>query len=65
MPYGILRYEGIEHEIEFSEELEVLLLSKLREMRTLMINNDVHRNHSREGKCRNCSRRDICPERLV
>lgn len=65
VPYGILRYEGIEHEIEFSEELEVLLLSKLREMRTLMLNQDVHRNHSREGKCRNCSRRDICPERLV
>jgi len=65
VPYGILRYENIEHEIEFNEELETLLLSKMREMRKLMETGDVHRNHNREGKCRNCSRRDICPERMV
>jgi CRISPR-associated exonuclease Cas4 len=65
VPYGILRYGDIEHEIEFSDELEALLLSKLREMRKLMDTGDVHRNHNRVGKCRHCSRREICPERLV
>jgi CRISPR-associated exonuclease Cas4 len=65
VPYGILRYEHIEHEIDYGEDLETLLLSKLREMRNLMASGDVHRNHNREGKCRNCSRRFICPEKLV
>jgi len=65
VPYGILKYENIEHEIEFSDELEALLISKLREMRKLMETGDVHRNHNREGKCRNCSRRQMCPERLA
>lgn len=65
VPYGILRYEHIEHEIDYSDELEILLLSKLREMRKLMESGDVHRNHKRMGKCRNCSRRFICPEKLV
>jgi len=63
--HGILSYEKIEHEIEYSEELEALLHSKMREMRNLISTGEVHRNHHREGKCRNCSRRDICPERLV
>ena len=63
--HGILRYEGVDHEIEYTEELETLLLSKLREMRKAIETGEVHRNHHREGKCRNCSRRDICPERLV
>jgi CRISPR-associated exonuclease Cas4 len=65
VPYGILRYEHIEHEIDYADELETLLLSKLREMRNLIESGEVHRNHNREGKCRNCSRRFICPEKLV
>jgi len=65
VPYGILRYGNVNHEIEFSEELESLLISKLHEMRNAMRTGKVHRNHQREGKCRNCSRRNYCPERLV
>jgi CRISPR-associated exonuclease Cas4 len=61
---GILKYGDVEHEIEFDDELEKLLLGKLVEMRSLMKSGDVHRNHNREGKCAGCSRRDICPERL-
>ena len=61
---GILKYGDVEHEIEFDEELENLLLSKLAEMRGLMVSGDVHRNHNRVGKCVGCSRRDRCPERL-
>jgi CRISPR-associated exonuclease Cas4 len=61
---GILKYGDVEHEIEFDDELENLLLSKLAEMRGLMGSGDVHRNHNRVGKCLGCSRRDHCPERL-
>ena len=62
--HGILRYGDVEHEIEFNEELRSLLLSKLDEMRALKLTMDVHRNHNRPGKCRSCSRRENCPERL-
>ena len=61
---GILKYGDVEHEIEFDDELENLLLGKLAEMRRLMKSGDVHRNHNRVGKCVGCSRRENCPERL-
>lgn len=61
---GILKYGDVEHEIEFTPELEQLLLEKLGEMRRLAQSGDVHRNHSRPGKCRSCSRRELCPEKL-
>jgi CRISPR-associated exonuclease Cas4 len=62
---GILKYGDVEHEIEFDDELETLLLDKLEEMRGLMKSGDVHRNHNRAGKCAGCSRRENCPERLA
>jgi len=62
--HGILRYDDIEHDIEYDEELKSLLLSKLEEMRGLLKTGEVHRNHNRTGKCRSCSRRELCPERL-
>jgi CRISPR-associated exonuclease Cas4 len=61
---GILKYGSVEHEIEFDDELESLLLAKLDEMRGLMKTGDVHRNHNRAGKCAGCSRRENCPERI-
>ena len=63
-PYGLLVYGDMEHEIEFTEELEGILLSKLEEMRGMIVSGEVHRNHNRPGKCATCSRRASCPERL-
>jgi CRISPR-associated exonuclease Cas4 len=63
--HGILRYEEAEHEIEYNQDLRIMVLSKLDVMRVLMKSGDVHRNHHRPGKCRSCSRREGCPERLV
>ena len=62
--HGILRYEEAEHEIEYNQDLRAMVLSKLEEMRALKRSGDVHRNHHRPGKCRSCSRREGCPERL-
>lgn len=62
---GILRYGDMEHEVEFDAELRSILLDKLNEMRKLMRSQDVHRNHHRPGKCHSCSRREMCPERLI
>ncbi len=62
--HGILRYGDVEHIIAFDENLRSLLLKKLDEMRTAEALGEVHRDHGRPGKCRSCSRRDHCPERL-
>jgi CRISPR-associated exonuclease Cas4 len=60
----VLRYGTVEHVIDFDQNLKALLLSKLEEMRRAIANGDVHRDHERPGKCRSCSRREHCPERL-
>ncbi|HEX9907145.1 MAG TPA: CRISPR-associated protein Cas4 [Thermoplasmata archaeon] len=63
--YGILKYPEHEHEIEYDADLKNLLLTKLEEMRNIMDIGEAHRNHNRPGKCKNCSRRDGCPEKLA
>lgn len=63
--HGILRYEEAEHEVEFNDDMRDMVVSKLEEMRELKHSGDVHRNHHRPGKCRSCSRREKCPERLL
>jgi len=64
-PFGLLRYENSQHEIDYTQDLKKLVLSKLIEMRELMETENVHRNHNRKGKCVHCSRRGKCPERLA
>jgi len=62
--YGILKYGEMEHIIAFDDHLRSTLLSKMAEMREVMASGEAHRNHDRPGKCRSCSRRERCPERL-
>jgi len=64
-PFGILRYEKAVYRIEYTEEMKRLVLEKAAEIRRAMAGGEVHRNHRRAGKCAGCSRRSICPERLV
>jgi len=63
-PHGILRYPERDEKIDWNEDLKKLVLEKMAEMREKMASGDVHRNHNRPGKCRGCSRRKGCPERL-
>jgi CRISPR-associated exonuclease Cas4 len=63
-PYGILRYGTADHQIDFDDELRTLVLTKMEDMRRIEKTGDAHRNHNRPGKCRFCSRRDVCPEKL-
>ena len=51
-------------EIEYDDDLKGLVLEKIENIRGLEKSGDVHRNHKRVGKCINCSRRDVCPEKL-
>lgn len=64
-PFGLLRYETNQHEIDYTPDMRKLILEKLLEMRELMTTRKVHRNHTRKGKCVHCSRRKKCPERLA
>jgi CRISPR-associated exonuclease Cas4 len=63
--YGIIKYSDKEHEIQYDDELKKILVSKLKEMKEIFITGEAHRNHKRETKCKYCSRRKICPEKLV
>jgi CRISPR-associated exonuclease Cas4 len=64
--YGLIRY-GKEKEfvIHYDKDLENTMLSKIKEMRDCIFRKDAHRNHNRENKCRYCSRREGCPEKLI
>lgn len=63
--YGIIEYEDhSQHKIDYTPDLKELVISKLDDMRKIFETKDVHRNHKRVGKCRGCSRKDACPEKL-
>jgi len=64
-PYGVLRYERVEHEIEYGADQRKLVMGKLTEMRSALAKGEAHRNHNRPGKCIGCSRRAGCPEKLA
>ena len=64
VPYGLIRYEGREDVIVFDERLRSLLRTKLGEIQAHLDGAPVHRGHRRPGKCRSCSRWELCPERL-
>jgi len=65
-PYGILRYgEDDLHQVFWDEHAKQHLQESIIEVQRLMIEGGATRNHEREGKCRNCSRRYACSESLV
>jgi CRISPR-associated exonuclease Cas4 len=65
-PYGIISYgKNNKHKIDFDDDLESLLKDKINEMRHCINSGGAHRNHKRPGKCKFCSRRTDCPEKLV
>ena len=64
-PYGVIRY-GEEHvfQILWNKEAQMELHNAVTEVKRLMKEGGAARDHERIGKCRNCSRRHACPERL-
>jgi len=64
-PYGVIRY-GQEHvfQILWDDLSRSDLNEAVTEIQRLMVEGGATRNHERVGKCRNCSRRHACPERL-
>lgn len=64
-PHGILSYRDKRYNIEYTDELREMVLETAEKMREHIATKDIHRTHSKPGKCRHCSRRDYCPERLL
>jgi CRISPR-associated exonuclease Cas4 len=65
-PYGLIRYgKEKEFKIDYDDRLKNLVVAKISEMRKAIKNNTAHRNHNRKNKCKYCSRREGCPERLI
>ena len=65
--HGQIRYgfENEPHEVKWDSDLKGLVNEKLEEMNDILKGKmEAHRNHKRDGKCNNCSRRKGCPERL-
>jgi len=64
--HGFIRYgEEKEFRIDFDDKLENILKGKINEMRICIEKKEAHRNHRRRNKCKYCSRREGCPEKLA
>jgi CRISPR-associated exonuclease Cas4 len=63
--YGMLMYGNQAYRISLTGELKTTLFKKVDKMREALKTGVVHRDHSRPGKCRHCSRRNACAESLV
>ncbi|MEE9151698.1 MAG: CRISPR-associated protein Cas4 [Thermoplasmata archaeon] len=64
-PYGIIRYTEVQHEIDYTNDLKNILISKINAMKKILDGGESHRSHKRPNKCKGCSRREMCPESLV
>ncbi|MDI6855451.1 MAG: CRISPR-associated protein Cas4 [Candidatus Thermoplasmatota archaeon] len=63
--YGMLVYGKNQYKISISDELRETALKKANGMREALRTGIVHRDHKKVSKCRNCSRRSYCSEKLV
>ena len=64
--YGILRYGGDAlFTVPWNDSEKENLATSIQEVQRLMAEGGAKRNHERIGKCRNCSRRKMCPQSLV
>lgn len=64
-PYGILKYgEEDVHQVFWDQHAKDSLFTSIKEVQKLMVEGGAKRNHEREGKCKNCSRRHACEQSL-
>jgi len=65
-PYGVLRYgKDNLHQIPWTTSAKQELFDAVKEVQRLTVEGGAVRNHTRPGKCQNCSRRYACTESLV
>ena len=64
IPYGRLVYSDSDFLIPFDPKLRFELQSTISKMKKIIHYGNVELNHSDVGKCRNCSMRSYCSEKL-
>lgn len=62
---GYLQYPERTFEVVYSDDFRDKVLETTLRMRLAQMTGVVHRNHERVGKCKGCSRKATCPERLA
>ena len=65
VPYGVIRYSDGEVTVDYTAELRDELLALLEEMSEAREALDVHRSHDDARRCKGCSVREHCDERLA
>ena len=64
-PSGILQYPERSFDVPFTNEFRDQVLQATLRMRLAEMTGTVHRTHNQPGKCKGCSRRDACSEKLA
>ena len=65
-PYALLRYGPDNlHQLMWDEVAKKELDERIHQIQSAMAIGGAKRNHKRAGKCKNCSRRHACSERLA
>jgi CRISPR-associated exonuclease Cas4 len=62
---GVLQYPERTFEVPFTAEFRDRVLETTLKMRWADMTGNAHRTHQQPGKCRGCSRREACGERLA
>ena len=65
-PYALLRYgQNNLHQLPWDQSAKDELQEQIQAIQHIMAKGGATRNHNRPGKCKNCSRRHACTERIV
>lgn len=64
-PYGLLHYSDGTVRVDYTSQLRSELLATLDEMRRSRSRRDVSRSHDEPARCRRCSYRSSCDQRLA
>ena len=66
VPFGVLTYsDGQQFKIPFGIELREEITKTLKEMRMQLASKSVNRNHTTPARCKFCSLRKFCNQRLA
>jgi CRISPR-associated exonuclease Cas4 len=64
-PYGIIHYNDRDFAIEYTPELEFVLMDLLADMRRDERKDNVDRSHEQPSRCAGCGFRTLCDQSLV
>ena len=65
VPRGVLVYNNNSFDIKFDPKLRFELESTINQMRKFMKSGKVYRNHNNKNRCKSCSMRKDCEDKLI